>query len=282
MVVDNNSCREVRDYLEELRDTGDIDILILNARNIGYINGLLQVLHSAPGEFVFHTDSDIYFKPGWMKAHLDIMENYPNVGLVGGIPIRNLSQYRTVSTLAWANEHAEDVSFEQGDLIPRKWLLEYYHSLGVFSEQWLNEFMSYPDYRLKFNDVGAFIGASHMQFLTRKSAINELPLGLDIEIAMASPESVLDQVLDEKGYLRLSTTSPYVYHLGNLLSEDWAIAEYQELVGDSGHQFQNPANVPPKQQFNKKKHWFWGRTRVRKILQRLYEWAYDMFWKYAG
>ncbi len=275
MVVDNGSCEEVRTYLQQQLDGGLIDILILNKQNIGYINGLLQILHSAPGELVFHSDSDIYYRPGWIQAHLDIMENYPRVGLVGGIPIRNLSNYRTTSTLAWAGEHATEVSFESGDLIPKEWLLEYYQSLGYSSGPWLSEFMSHPDYHVRVNNVSAYIGASHMQFLIRKSVVNELPLGLDISVAMASPEMVLDQVLDEKGYLRLSAAAPYVYHLGNALTEDWAIAEYQKLRDGS-----NPA--PQKPSFQKKRHWFWERSKVRKVLRYLYEWAYDRYWEYSG
>lgn len=278
MVVDNGSCAEARIYLQKKLEDGLIDILILNQRNIGYLNGLLQILRSAPGNFIFYTDSDIYFKPGWMQAHLDIMENYPRVGLVGGIPIRNLSHYCTASTLDWAKSNANEVSLEIGDLIPANWLIEYYNSLGYFAGPWLDEFMKFPDYRVCRNNIKSFIGASHMQFLIRKEVAQNLPLGDGIEIAMASPETILDRVLDEKGYLRLSAAEPYVYHLGNALTEDWAIAEHQKYAATpavKSNKIYNPSH-------SRKKHWFWGRSRVRGILRRLYEWAYDKYFEEAG
>ena len=281
MVVDNGSCEEVQAYLQDQLEAGLIDILILNGKNVGYINGLIQILRSAPGDLVFHSDSDIFYKPGWMQAQLEIMENYPNVGLVGGIPIRNLSGYRTKSTLAWAKEHSTEANYESGDFLPRDWQIEYYHSLGYFSEPWLSEFLSHPDHRVRFNNVTAYIGASHMQFLTRKNVIRELPLELNISFAMTSPEEILDKVIDEKGYLRLSTSAPYVYHLGNALSEDWAIAEYKKLSNNAISENQNQFDCR-KPSSKRKHHWFWRRYSVRKILHTLYEWAYDKYWGYSN
>ena len=77
-----------------------IDHLILNRRNIGAGNSLFQFLRSAPGRYVyFFSDGDIYYRPGWMEAHLRIMKTFPKVGVLGGIPVKGMDNRHTDSTI---------------------------------------------------------------------------------------------------------------------------------------------------------------------------------------
>ena len=77
-----------------------------------------------------------------------------------------------------------------------------------------------PDYLLCFQNVSAYVGASHMQYLVSRSAIDALPMAWTDKLMMSKGE-IVDRPLDEAGFLRLSTPEACVYHIGNMITEDW-------------------------------------------------------------
>ena len=273
LVVDNGSCPEVRAYLEEELTAGRIDYLVLNKRNIGRPNGVRQVLRAASGDLVFYTDGDIYFKPGWMQAHLEIRQAYPNVGIVGGMPVRQVARVYTTSTLCWVESHKDEVLCEKGQLIPDEWSLEYARSIGYTEpERIVAEWTSIDDCRVVYQGVTAYVGASHMQFLTPREVIAALP-HFRFDQATGLNALIMDQILEDKGLLRLSTSRPFVYHMGNSLSESWLVDEFKRLVGETPSQ---PMRLASSGQ--NLKHWFWGNSRVRGVLRRIYVWSLDRYY----
>ncbi len=88
-MFDNGSCESVVDYLVELRQAGQIDCLMLSQRNLGKIDALRILFNAAPGEVIAYNDDDILFYPGWLEAHLEVLQLFPQVGMVSGAPVRN-------------------------------------------------------------------------------------------------------------------------------------------------------------------------------------------------
>ena len=73
MVLDNGSCKDVKNYLYDCYNCNKIQFLTFsryNMRKIGAMNYLFSV---APGEIISFTDSDVYFEKGWLDATLEIM-----------------------------------------------------------------------------------------------------------------------------------------------------------------------------------------------------------------
>jgi GT2 family glycosyltransferase len=101
MIFDNGSCPEVRDYLLELHRKNKIQFLYLSDKNVGLPGGWNALFASAPGKIIAYSDSDVYFYPGWLEACLNLLDTYPNVGMVTGIPLRNPKQYNS-RTIQWA------------------------------------------------------------------------------------------------------------------------------------------------------------------------------------
>ena len=269
LVVDNGSCAEARSYLLEEWQAGRIDTLILNEANLGKMNAQMQILRAAPGDFVFYSDGDIYYRPGWMQAHLDVLNAFPEAGLVGGVPLHNLVDYHTAGTQAWVGDHHSEIVLEQGDLIPEEWTREFFHSIGT--EYRAGDWNQKQDWRITRNGVTAYVGASHMQFLTSRRVIERIP-NRRFEFALEPEEDAhFDRSVAEAGFLRLSVSRPTVYHIGNSISEDWLKQEYQRLVQAS------PA--APQSAAPRRRHWFWGRSKVRRILLRIYEWAFDLHYR---
>jgi glycosyltransferase involved in cell wall biosynthesis len=88
MVYDNGSNAETVKALGALRDAGKIDFLILSSQNIGKIGALQVMLKAAPGEIIAYCDDDVFFLPGWLERHLEVIDTYPNVGAVTGMYIK--------------------------------------------------------------------------------------------------------------------------------------------------------------------------------------------------
>jgi glycosyltransferase involved in cell wall biosynthesis len=270
LVLDNGSCSEVRSFLENELSSGQLDYLILNNRNVGKRNGLLQILQSAPGNLIFYTDGDIYFRPGWMQAHLDIMETFPNVGLVGGVPSRRIAGYYTAGTMNWVEANKNQLIYEKGNLIPEEWTQELLRSIGFPKEDdSVEEGRHIEDCRVTFGGVTAFVGAGHMQFLARREVIAQLPEPRSKQ-AMGGIDVILDRVVEDAGWLRLSTDRPLAYHIGNVINEEWLIEEFERLVSDESVQL-NGSSIA------RRRHWFWGRSRARQVLRWLYTWAFDLY-----
>ena len=132
LVVEKGSCETVVNYLQGELIAGQIDQLILNRWNVGTGNGLLQVLRSSRGSYVFFSNGDIYYRPGWMEKHFQIMESFPNVGVVGGVAVEGSRGRNTSSTMRWAKE-TEEVYSQLGNLIPREVVDEFSQSVGLAS-----------------------------------------------------------------------------------------------------------------------------------------------------
>ncbi len=272
-VVDNGSCRTVVEFLQAELIAGRIDHLILNRRNIGAGNGLLQLLRSASGSYVFYSDGDIYYRPGWMETHLRIMKTFPKVGVVGGVPVKGIRNKNTESTVQWAGEN-QDVVSQHGDLIPREVLEEFWQSVGLSGGESHEKAATLrrarelqPDHLLSLRNVSAFVGASHMQYLVSRPAIESLPMTWTNKLMMSKGDTV-DRPLDQSGFLRLSTPEACVYHIGNMITEDWLRQEFQRLVCEPAPTRQRPKSMSS---------WFWQQRYVRYVLRHVYAWSFNRF-----
>lgn len=275
LVVDNGSCIEVTEYLTCALRTGRIDSLILNRRNLGKMNAQMQLLHAASGDLVFYSDGDIFYRPGWMEAHLDVLKAFPEAGLVGGIPLHNLADFHTARTRAWVDEHQSELVLEKGNLIPENWTRDFFHSIGTkYNEE---DWALCQDWRVVRGECTAFVGASHMQFLTSRKAIDAIPRRR-FQFALEPSETAhLDNCIEEAGFLRLSVPQPVVYHIGNAITEIWLDQEFRRLV-------QTPLSGKPGDPSTEKtlpRHWFWGRSKVRQFLRWLSDWAFKTAWEHA-
>lgn len=211
MVFDNGSCEEIRSFLNEEFAAGHIQYLILSEKNIGKGGAWNVMLQAAPGEIIAYTDGDIYFNPGWLSASVQILETYPKVGMVTGRPIHTLEPLYS-STVAWADS-SPDVQVERGKLMDAGMMAEFWRGLGRTEEQIREDYEQSTDVRLAFKGVQAYAGASHLQFVAYKQTLQQfLPFDMDRPMGQVIR---LDEQLNQQGYLRLMTTSPYIEHMGN-------------------------------------------------------------------
>ena len=105
MIFDNGSCEEVRNFLIQEKEEGRIQYLILSEKNMGKGGAWNVMLAGAPGEIIAYTDSDVLFSPNWLSRSVELLETFPNVGMVTARPYRTSPELYT-STLEWAKKNA--------------------------------------------------------------------------------------------------------------------------------------------------------------------------------
>ena len=222
MVLDNGSCKDVKNYLYDCYNCNKIQYLTFsryNMRKIGAMNYLFSV---APGEIISFTDSDVYFEKGWLDATLDIMNTYPKAGMVSAIPTIDKSISHYDSTLKGIKENKEIIINSGNSLIPDNYIEAHRLSLGKTVESYMVNIKDRIDTKITLNGINAYVCAQDFQFTTRKEIIAKvLPLVVTNKNIYYDPiySPVFESKLDKLGFWRLSTEQYLIHHMGNSLKD---------------------------------------------------------------
>lgn len=211
MVFDNGSCRDAQDWLLAEQRAGNIQYLILSANNLGKGGAWNQIFASAPGEIIAYADSDVLFYPNWLAKSVELLEAFPNVGMVTARPYRTREELFT-RTLEWARSEPDAV-VQEGNLLPWEQFLEFNLSLGAEEAEIRQKYEETTDYRVTYRGLTAQIGASHWQFTTYKKVMAQfIPFQMDRPMGQVLR---LDEAMNKVGYLRLMPADPYAMNMSN-------------------------------------------------------------------
>lgn len=212
MVFDNGSCEVVRDYLVAEKEAGRIQYLVLAERNVGKGGAWNVILGGAPGEIIAYCDSDVLFSADWLRRSVEILETFPNVGMVTARPFRTPPDLYE-RTLAWGRSEA---IVESGSFIPWETFLAFNLSLGQTEAENRRIYAETQDWRLVYKGVPAIAGASHWQFTAFKSRLQSF---LPFEMGKPMGEvRQLDRRVNNAGMLRLMVPEPLAMNMSNTLA----------------------------------------------------------------
>jgi len=191
---------------------------------------------------------------------LNILETYPDVGMVSGIPVRDASERARSALMKLVENEPSDLHVSHDHQLPDVWEADWAISAGRDPAAHLEKIRNQEEWILTYKDVDAYGSASHFQFLAPKHVIQEaLPDEWQGNLMGSMLE--LDQSVDALGYLRLSTMKRYTRHLGNVLNDDiLADAEKLGIIIDR----KVFSNKP-------KKHWLLKVPGGGRVLRAIYD-----------
>lgn len=216
-VFDNGSCQPMVDYLCGLRDEGRITQLILSSKNVGKPAALQAIFRACQSEIIAYTDDDVFFLPGWLEKHLQVIDTYPKVGAVTGFYIRERMKNGIDSTLAFLEQPG--VETQRGLLMPASWEEEYRVNSGRSQERYDSEVAGLEDIRVNYQGVAAWVSAHHFQFVAPREVILQA-LPQEWTGMLMGKMVEMDLTIDRLGYLRLCTGEQAVRLMGNVLDPE--------------------------------------------------------------
>jgi glycosyltransferase involved in cell wall biosynthesis len=146
---------------------------VFSEKNVGKGGAWNFIFGAAPGEFIAYADSDVYFYHGWLPAQLALFDEFPNLGMVTGAPLRIPQEFST-STIEWA-ESDPDACMERGVLLSWDDWWRHARSLGVETEEEGRRlYNANQDACLLYAGKRYFIGAAHFQFIARKEVLQRV------------------------------------------------------------------------------------------------------------
>lgn len=223
-VVNNASCKDVEDYLNDIFSKNCIDSLVHHKTNLGKIDALIGAARGCREPLITLSDIDILFKKGWQEAIEEIFSKIKNVGSVSPISSNRYAKYCTVSSIQKILLKKVNFSFEP---IPENFID---HNRNLSCTNWKldkHENVKWPV--VKKNKTKAILGSPH-QILTirRELLFTNIPFFPSYTLIGGNSEyTFCDLPIDMSGSLRLATYRNFAYHMGNKL-ENWMLDVQKE------------------------------------------------------
>lgn len=214
-VVNNGSCVEVVDYLNQLQQEGKLHEVI-HTTAIGKLNAILKGITGHQFQLITISDADVLFLNNWQKATYDVFEAFPKAGAVSTTPSSKVLKQYTDSVLV-SNFFSKKLKFT--NVVNPDALAMFAKSIGnkdFYNAIHLKKYLTFTE-----GKVSAVIGASHF-VTTYKGSVFDLLKNRHSMFALGTTSEALflDKPVNDLGYWRLSTCENYTYHMGNT-SENW-------------------------------------------------------------
>ena len=267
VVLNNGSCAEVREYLDNQLEIGRIDYLIHSRQNLGVIGGFKILFNAVPGEIIAYSDDDVFYYPGWLDAHLEILNTYPMTGMVSGAPVGYSSEHAVKAVEKFISSGPKGLEIQKKARI-NDWEESWAISTGRPVAEHLEAIIDTPSQHMIYKGVEAIQSAKHFQFITPKKVICEA-FSPDWSGSLMDGLVSLDESVDKLGYLRLTTPKRYARHIGNTIS--------QEIQGEvEKYKIEISSDVPDVQEHE---HWLLRIPGSGRILWPLYRWLFKVLHK---
>ena len=253
LVFDNGSCQETREFLLSAERQGKIQYLILSEKNVGKGGAWNMIFQGAPGEIIAYCDGDAMLYKGWLSACMQVLETYPQVGMVTARPMRTDPKLFS-ATMKWARANRY-VKVEEGHLISFEDFRDFTDTMGYSPQKVKEIYSSTRDVRLEYKGLTAYAGANHFQFIGWKKVLSEFtPFVMNKPLGQVRQ---LDERMNKSGYLRLMTSASLVQNMSNRV----------------------PKNVPPATGADQSKNSWKDFPLIKKTLMGIYNRIFKIYFE---
>ncbi|MGL3001279.1 glycosyltransferase family A protein [Flavobacterium sp. RSSB_23] len=241
VLVNNGSCIEVINYLDDLYQQGKIHELI-HTSPIGKLNAILKGLAGHNFDLVTISDADVLFLNDWQKETYTVFENFKKAGVVSPVPSSKMLKQFT-GNIYLDNFFSKRLKFTKAkDKNSLQMFASSIGNIGFYKDIHLNKNLTISN---SDDSICAVIGAGHFIATYKgncfdgiKNRFSYYSLGGDSE------KILLDKPAEDKGYWRLSTAGNYAYHMGNVL-EDWMFETFS-TIKENKTEINIPSNLTNK------------------------------------
>lgn len=212
-IVNNGSCKEIADYLDNLFADKKIHEVI-HTDNIGKLNAILKGITGNDIELVTIADSDVLFLNDWQSETVTVFNNFPKAAVVGVVPqIRVFGQY--CGNIIVENFFSKKLKFSPVKNVEA--LRNFHKSLG-WNDEYNKDYLK-TTLTIENNAQTVLVGSGHFVATYRKKIFEEIATYIGYKLGGDS-ETYLDKIPLKYGKWRLTTYDNYAYHMGNVF-EDW-------------------------------------------------------------
>ncbi|WDO14487.1 glycosyltransferase family 2 protein [Flavobacterium sp. WW92] len=222
-IVNNGSCQEIVDYLNNLFEEHKIHEVI-HCPSIGKLNAVLKGLSGNNFQLVTIADSDVLFLNHWQKETYAVFNAFPKAGAV--CPTPSAKSFKTYTTNIWCELFFSKKLYFT-DVKNPKALEEFANSIGYpgfYNKYQLDKYLT-----VSGKDFKAVVGAGHFITTYRGAIFEKLEKRYSgYKLGGDSEKELLDLPVVKKGLWRLSTLDNFAYHMGNS-KEDWMQQKLDEI-----------------------------------------------------
>lgn len=226
-IVNNGSYGKVTQYLDNLLVEKKIQEVI-HSTNIGKINAVLKGLVGINTEIVTVSDQDILFQENWQSETLDIFNNFPNVGVVGLIPMFNTHK-SYCHNIIFDNMFSGKLKFSS--VKTPESMIKFYDTILTtrdYNQNYLKKILTLSSKSGK----NAIVGSGHLVASYRKNIFDSLDSTFTNDLLSGnSDRKFLDLPPLKLGYYRLTTDDNYAFHMGNSF-ENWMVDYFPRAINN--------------------------------------------------
>ena len=232
-VVNNGSCEEVVNYLQQLLIEKKIQELT-HSTNIGYVNAMLKgiVGHNFP--IITTSDSDVLFLNDWQKETYKLFEVFPKAGAICPTPSSKTLKFYSYN-LIFDSFFSKKIKFS--DVINSIAMRDFALSIGnsdFYNNLHLSKFLTVENKKVK-----AVVGAGHYIVTYKGSIFNNIQEKYSGFKLGGGSDDILDRPVVKQGYWRIATEDNYAYHMGNVI-EPWMEQKFNDIVDQSNLEICRP------------------------------------------
>ena len=220
-IVNNGSCTEVRDYLDELFTCKKIHEVI-HTDNIGKLNAILKGVVGNAIELVTIADADVFFLNDWQSQTVKVYNNFPKAGVVGIVPqFRNFSHL--CGNIIFENFFSNKLKFTP---VKNPEALEKFNASIGANDHYNKAYLRW-NLTMEKDTFQAIVGSGHFVATYKRALFSHLKTYLSFKLGGDS-ERYLDELPLKKGLWRMTSNDNYAYHMGNTY-EEWMQETLDEM-----------------------------------------------------